>query len=128
MLFLFENTLTHYIYSILNLDKPGAPRSQYGQLLCYEQTRHTDRHTSPRSEQPHAHEQPHPDGIRAHNDRRALANEPGNIHTHEQPHPEQHPRANTYRKTITLPGFRIYDKPKLTASIPMGNSWTAAHL
>ena len=45
MLFLFENILTHYIYSILYLDKTGAPRSQSGQILYYEQTRHADRHT-----------------------------------------------------------------------------------
>ena len=30
--------------------------------------------------------------------------------------------AHTDRSTITPPGFRIYDKPNLTASIPMGNS------
>lgn len=47
MLFLFENTLTHYIYSILYLDKPGAP--------------------SPRSEQLHAMSNHAPNGIRAHN-------------------------------------------------------------
>ena len=36
--------------------------------------------------------------------------------------------AHTDRNTITPTGFRIYDKPNLTASIPMGNSWAAAHL
>ena len=55
---------------------------------------------SPRSEQLRTHEQPRPNGIRAHTD----------------------------RNTITPPGFRIYDKPNLTASIPMGKSEAAAAL
>ena len=49
----------------------------------------------------------YPNGIREHNDRHTLANEPGNHHTHEQPHPRTTPRAHTDRHTITLPGFRI---------------------
>ena len=40
--------------------------------------------------------------------------------------PRTTPRAHTDRHTITPPGFRIYDKPNLTASIPMGNSSAAA--
>ena len=69
-----------------------------------------------------------PNGIRAHNDRHTIANDPDNLHTHKQPHPRTTPSAHTYRHTITPLGFRIYDKPNLTASIPMGNSWAAAHL
>ena len=32
------------------------------------------------AEQPHAHEQPHPNGIRAHTDRHAITNDPDNLH------------------------------------------------
>ena len=36
--------------------------------------------------------------------------------------------AHTDRNTISPNGFRINDKPNLTASIPMGNSAAVAHL
>ena len=59
-----------------------------------------------------------PNGIRAHSVRHTIANEPDNLHTHVQP-PRTTPRAHTDRHTITPPGFRIYDKLNLTASIPI---------
>ena len=45
----------------------------------------------PRSEQPHTMSNRNPNGIRAHNDRHTIANDPDNLRTHEQPHPERHP-------------------------------------
>ena len=50
-----------------------------------------DGHTPSRSKQLHTMGNHAPNGIRAHNDRHTIANEPGNLHTHEQPHPERHP-------------------------------------
>ena len=63
-----------------------------------------------------------PNGIRADNDRRTLANEPGNLHTREQPLPERHPERTPTATPSPLAGFRIYDKLNLTVSISMGNS------
>ena len=59
-------------------------------------------------------------GIRAHNDRHTIANEPGNIHTHERPHPERHP-GRTHRPPHHHPARRghIHVKSGLTSSIPM---------
>ena len=45
MMFLFENTLTPYIYSVFFTLISLAQSSQSWQLLSYEQTLHTDRHT-----------------------------------------------------------------------------------
>ena len=50
----------------------------------------------------------YPNGIREHNDRHTLANEPGNHHTHEQPHPNDTQGAHTDRNTITPPGAGIF--------------------
>ena len=44
---------------------------------------------------------------------------------HEQPQPERH-QGHTPTATPSPPGFRIYDKLNLTASIPMGHSSAAA--
>lgn len=67
-MFLFEKTLTPYIYSVFWTLISLEQSSQSGQLLSYEQTRHTDRHTlAPWSEQPHAMSNHTPSGIRAHN-------------------------------------------------------------
>lgn len=44
-MFLFEKNLTPYIYSVFWTLISLAQSSQSGQLLCYEQTRQTDRHT-----------------------------------------------------------------------------------
>lgn len=63
-----------------------------------------------------------PNGIRAHNNRHAIANEPGNLHTMSNHTQNDTQGAHTDRHTITPTGFRIYDKPNLTASIPMANS------
>lgn len=74
MLFLFENILTPYIYSVFCTLISLAQSSQSGQLLSYEQTRHTDRHTlAPWSEQSHAMSNHAPNCIRAHNVRHTLA-------------------------------------------------------
>ena len=95
MLFLFENTLTHYIYIVFyTLISRAHLAHNLGNFYAMSRHATPTATPSPRSEQPHAHEQPHPNDIRAHN----------------------------IRHTITPPGFRIYDKSKLTASIPMGNS------
>ena len=67
-----------------------------------------------------------PNGIRAHNNRHAIANDPDNLHAMSNHTQNETQGAHTDRHTITPPGFRIYDKPNLTASIPMGNSWAVA--
>ena len=67
MLFLFENTLTHYIYSILYLDNPGDIAHKLGKFYAMSRHATPTATPSPRSEQPHAHEQPHPNDIKAHN-------------------------------------------------------------
>lgn len=126
MLFLFEDTLIPYIYIVFYTLISMAQSSQSWQLLSYEQTRHTDRNTIAMICAASRHEQPHPDGIRAHNNRHTITNDPGNLHAMNN-HTQNHTQgAHTNRHTITPPGFRIYGKPNLTASIPMGNSWAAA--
>lgn len=46
MLFLFENSLTHYIYIVFyTLISRAHLAHNLWQLLSYEQTRHTDRNT-----------------------------------------------------------------------------------
>lgn len=129
MLFLFENTLTHYIY-IVFYTLVSRARLAHNLGKFYAMSRHaTPTATpSPRSEQPHAHEQPHPNDIRAHTDRHTITNDPDNLHVMRDHTQNDTQGAHTDRNTITPPGFRIYDKSKLTASIPMGNSWAAAHL
>ena len=68
MLFLFENTLTHYIY-IVFYTLISRAHLAHNPGNSYAMSRHaTPTATpSPRSEQPLAHEQPHPNGIKAHN-------------------------------------------------------------
>ena len=70
----------------------------------------------------------YPNGIREHNDRHAITNDADNLHNMSNHTQNDTQCAHPDRNTITPPGFRIYDKPNLTASIPMGNSWAAAHL
>ena len=84
MLFLFENTLTHYIYIVFyTLISRARLARNLGNF--YAMSRHAT--PSPRSEQLHAMSTHAPNGIRTHNNRHTIANEPGNLHTNEQPHP-----------------------------------------
>ena len=92
MLLLFENTLTHYMYIVFyTLISLARPAHNLGNFYAMSRHATPTATPSPRSEQPHAHEQPHPNGIRAHTDRHTITNKPGNLHAHEQPHPERHP-------------------------------------
>ena len=80
MLFLFENALTPYIYSVFYTLICRAQSSQSLQLLSCEQTRHTDPpHPRPDLSSFAPMSNHAPNGIRAHTD----------------------------RNTITPPGFRI---------------------
>ncbi len=128
MLFLFEYTLTHYIYIVFyTLISRAHPAHNLGNF--YAMGRH-DTPTAtplPRSEQLHAMSNHTPNGIRAHNDRHTIANDPGNLHTHEQPRPERHP-GRTHRPPHPRPVGRghIPVKSGLTSSIPMDCSAAVA--
>lgn len=81
MSFLFDNTLTHYIYIVFyTLINRAHPAHNPGNFFAMGRHATPTATPSPRSEQPHAHEQPHPNGIRARNDRHAKTNDPGNLH------------------------------------------------
>ena len=122
-MFLFENTLIHYIYIVFyTLISRAHLAHKLGNFYA------TSRHAtptatpSPRSEQLPHHEQPHPNGIRAHNDRNTITNAPGNLHAMSNHTPERHP----WRTPTTTPSphrrGHIPVKSGLTASIPMGFS------
>ena len=90
MLFLFENTLTHYIYSILYLDNPGDLAHKLGKFYAMSRHATPTATPSPRSKQLHAMSNHAPNGIRAHNfkrfgeaDERTLA--PGWNVSHPEP-------------------------------------------
>ena len=109
MLFLFDNTLTHYIYIVFyTLISRAHLAHNLGNF--YAMSRHaTPTSTpSPRSEQPHAYEQPHPNDIRAHNDRHVITNDQDNLHTMSNHTQNDTKGAHTDHHTITPPGFRIY--------------------
>ena len=115
MLFLFDNTLTHYIYivfyTLINRENLAHNLGNYYAMSRHATPSPHHRHNlssstpwaaTPRTT-PRAHNNRHaiandlssftpwatttPNDIRAHKDRHTIANEPGNLHTHEQPHP-----------------------------------------
>ena len=63
-----------------------------------------------------------PNDIRTHNNRHAITNDADNLHAMSNHTQNDTHGAHTDRNTIVPNGFRINDKPNLTASIPMGNS------
>ena len=107
MLFLFENTLTPYIYSVFFTLISRAQSSQSGQLLRYEQTRHTDRHTLAMICAALRHEQPRKNGISVRNDRHTIGYDPGNLHAMSN-HNKNGIRAHTPTATPSPRPARAY--------------------
>ena len=123
MLFLFENTLTHYIYIVFyTLISRARPAHNLGNF--YAMSRHTTPTAtpSPRSKQLHAMSNHTPNDIRAHNNRHAITNDADNLHNMSNHTPERHPARTPRPQHHYTAGLPHIDKPNLTASIPMGNS------
>ncbi len=124
MLFLFENTLTHYIYIVFyTLISRAHPANNLGNFYAMSNTPHRPPHPRPRSGQLHTRGSNTPNGIRVHNlnrfreaDGRALV--PGwhafLPRTSRPRCPAGHPRPPGCAPEYTY-------KFCLTFTIPMGN-------
>ena len=123
MLFLFENTLIHYIYIVFyTLISRAHPAHNLGNFYAMSRHATPTATPSPRSEQLRTHEQHDrtvsgltPTATPSPTSRATFT--PMSNHTPER-HPVRTPRPQ-HHYTAGLPHI---DKPNLTASIPMGNS------
>ena len=108
MLFLFENTLTHYIYIVFyTLISRAHLAHNLGKFYAMSRHATPTATPSPRSEQPHTMSNHKTNGIRAHNDRRTLAKDPDNLHAMRDHTQNDTQGAHTDRHTITPSGVGI---------------------
>ena len=116
MLFLFENTLTHYIYIAQKIHPSTTPPPTATPRHRFKPWRWANHQTM--SSAPHHHRPPHLDTSSSRGDGHTLA--PCSAHHTDTDRPTSpQPQARGEWHTPHLPGFRIYDKPYLTYSIPM---------
>ena len=104
MLFLFENTLTHYIYIVFyTLISRAHLAHNLGNF--YAMSRHAT--PSPRSKQLHTMSNHKPNGIRVHNKRHTIANNPDSLTPMSNHTQDETQDAHSDRNTITAHGVGI---------------------